>query len=98
MDNAPMTATLAPAAPPLNLEAPLGVLDQPLTPTDHFYQRTNFLIPEIDAGAWSLSIGGGVRNPLTLTLDDLRALPARTVTMTMECAGNGRARLRPLPP
>lgn len=98
MQNAPMTATLAPAAPPLNLEAPLRALAEPVTPTEQFYQRTNFLIPEIDAGAWSLSIGGGVRNPLTLTLDDLRALPARTVTMTMECAGNGRARLRPLPP
>jgi sulfite oxidase len=98
MQNVPMTATLAPAAPPLNLEAPLGALAEPVTPTDNFYQRTNFLIPEIDGGAWSLSIGGSVRQPLTLSLDDLRALPARTVTMTMECAGNGRARLRPLPP
>jgi DMSO/TMAO reductase YedYZ molybdopterin-dependent catalytic subunit len=98
MQNDPMTATLDPAAPPLNIEAPLHALVEPITPTDHFYQRTNFLIPEIDAAAWSLSIGGDVRNPLTLTLDDIQALPARTVTMTMECAGNGRVRLVPLPP
>ncbi|HEU4882698.1 MAG TPA: sulfite oxidase, partial [Longimicrobium sp.] len=98
MQNDPMTATLAPEAPPLNLEAPLHALVEPITPTDNFYQRTNFLIPEIDAAAWSLSIGGDVRNPLTLTLDDIQAFPARTVTMTMECAGNGRIRLVPLPP
>lgn len=93
----PMTPTLA-AAPPLNEEAPLRALAGPLTPTEHFYQRTNFLVPQIDAAAWSLSIGGDVRNALTLTLDDIRALPSRTITVTMECAGNGRALVTPLPP
>src|SRR5207248_401375 len=34
---------------------------------------------------------------LSLGLDDLRALPARELAVTMECAGNGRARLDPRP-
>ena len=46
---------------------------------------------------WRLQIDGLVDQPLTLSLDDLRARPARTVAVTMECAGNGRARLEPRP-
>jgi DMSO/TMAO reductase YedYZ molybdopterin-dependent catalytic subunit len=95
-----MNATLAPAAAPplLNEETPLHVLAEPVTPTAHFYQRTNFLVPEIDPADWSLSVCGAVRNALTLGLDELRALPAQTVTMTMECAGNARSLVTPLPP
>ena len=35
--------------------------------------------------------------PTTLTLDDLRAMPAHDHTVTLECAGNGRLDMRPLP-
>ena len=45
----------------------------------------------------TLEIGGAVENPLTLTLDDLRALPAVERAVTLECAGNGRLAMRPLP-
>ena len=34
---------------------------------------------------------------MTLTLDELRAMPATTLTVTLECAGNGRIGLMPLP-
>ena len=37
------------------------------------------------------------QRPLRLTLDDLRARPRVTRRVTMECAGNGRARLDPRP-
>jgi DMSO/TMAO reductase YedYZ molybdopterin-dependent catalytic subunit len=33
--------------------------------------------------------------PLRLSLDDLRARPATTSVVTMECAGNGPALLEP---
>jgi DMSO/TMAO reductase YedYZ molybdopterin-dependent catalytic subunit len=42
-------------------------------------------------------IGGAVERPLTLTVDDLRALPAVEHAVTLECAGNGRLAMRPLP-
>lgn len=93
-----MTATQVPALPLLNEEAPLRALADPLTPTELFYRRSNFVVPEIDAADWSLAIGGDVRTPLVLRLDDLQALPSRTVTVTMECAGNARAFVTPLPP
>ena len=40
---------------------------------------------------------GRVGRPLTLTLDELRARPRVTMPVTLECAGNGRARLHPRP-
>ena len=40
---------------------------------------------------------GGSRAPLALGLDDLRARPAVTQPVMMECAGSGRARLTPRP-
>lgn len=38
--------------------------------------------------------GGSVEHPRSFTLEQLRARPSRTQPVTMECAGNGRARLR----
>ena len=56
--------------------------------------RSNFAVPAHDG---TLAIGGAVDTPLTLTLDDLRALPAVERAVTLECAGNGRLAMRPLP-
>ena len=44
-----------------------------------------------------MTVGGLVERELSLSLDDLRARPATTLAVTMECAGNGRARLEPRP-
>lgn len=44
-----------------------------------------------------LDVGGSVGRPLALDIDALRGMPSRTVRVTMECAGNGRARLTPRP-
>jgi DMSO/TMAO reductase YedYZ molybdopterin-dependent catalytic subunit len=38
-----------------------------------------------------------VSRELELALDEITSLPAQTLTVTMECAGNGRARLFPRP-
>ena len=38
-----------------------------------------------------------MQNPIRLTLQDLRALPAIERAVTLECAGNGRLDMRPLP-
>ena len=58
----------------------------------------HFDIPHVDAAAWRLRIGGLVEQPLELTLAELRARPAHTHAVTLECAGNGRALLSPRPP
>jgi len=40
---------------------------------------------------------GVVDGPLSLDLDAIRSRPRRSTVVTLECAGNGRARLRPRP-
>src|SRR5215216_3239470 len=79
---------------PYNAEAPPEALAGEITPTEFHYVRSNFALPVHDG---TLEVGGAVANPLTLTLDDLRAMPAHERAVTLECAGNGRLEMRPLP-
>jgi DMSO/TMAO reductase YedYZ molybdopterin-dependent catalytic subunit len=79
---------------PYNAEAPPEALRGDVTPTELHYVRSNFAVPEHDG---TLEIGGAVERPLTLTLDDLRAMPAVERSVTLECAGNGRLGMQPLP-
>ena len=72
---------------PFNAEAPPEALDGEITPVEFHYVRSNFAVPTHDG---TLEIGGAVDNPTTLTLDDLRAMPAVERAVTLECAGNGR--------
>src|SRR5918998_4944647 len=79
---------------PFNAEAPPEALLGDITPTALHYVRSNFALPAHDG---TLQVGGAVENPLTLTLDDLRSMPAHERAVTLECAGNGRLDTRPLP-
>ena len=80
-----------------NRGMPLEALRYPLTPTGMHYLLTHFDVPEVDAATWQLRVGGLVSKELTLDLDAIRARPATTLAVTMECAGNGRALLTPRP-
>jgi DMSO/TMAO reductase YedYZ molybdopterin-dependent catalytic subunit len=80
-----------------NRGMPLEGLRYDVTPVGMHYLLVHFDVPAVDADAWRLRVGGIVRTALELTLDDLRARPARTLPVTLECAGNGRARLEPRP-
>src|SRR3954467_6701960 len=79
---------------PYNAEAPPEALIGDITPVGLHYVRSNFALPAHDG---TLEVGGAVANPLTLTLDDLRSMPAHERAVTLECAGNGRLHTRPLP-
>jgi sulfane dehydrogenase subunit SoxC len=74
---------------------PLEALRYPITPTGLHYLLIHYDIPVVDAEWWALEVRGRVRNPVTLSLEDVRRLPSSEVTVTMECAGNGRALLSP---
>jgi DMSO/TMAO reductase YedYZ molybdopterin-dependent catalytic subunit len=80
---------------PVNLESPFDQLDAFLTPTDLFYIRSHFAAPKMDMAAYRLRIDGAVENPLSVTYDELRAMPSATRVATLECAGNGRVFLVP---
>ncbi len=80
---------------PEDLETPVGLLNTYLTPKELFYVRHHAYAPTVNAGDWKLTIDGEVEKPFTLTLDELKKLPKATVTVTLECAGNGRAFYEP---
>jgi sulfane dehydrogenase subunit SoxC len=80
-----------------NHSLPLEALRHDITPVGLHYLLIHFDIPQVDERTWRLEIGGRVANPLTLTLDDVKARPAQTLAVTLECAGNGRALLEPRP-
>src|SRR5215218_2077747 len=82
------------AQAPFNAEAPPEALQGEITPVELHYVRSNFAVPAHDG---TLELGGAVETPITLTLDDLRAMPAVERAVTLECAGNGRLAMRPLP-
>ena len=77
---------------PPDFETPVTLLDSYITPIENFYVRSHLPIPaQLDASTWSLKVGGEVNSPVALSLDEIKKLPAVTITMTLECAGNGRA-------
>jgi sulfane dehydrogenase subunit SoxC len=80
-----------------NHAMPLEAMRDPVTPVGLHYVLIHYDIPAVDPEQWRLEIGGRVERPLSLSLGELRALPASTRTVTMECAGNGRALLSPRP-
>jgi sulfane dehydrogenase subunit SoxC len=81
-----------------NHALPLETLRHDVTPVGLHYLLIHFDIPHVDATTWLLRIAGRVERPMTLSLEDLKARPTRTQTITLECAGNGRALLSPRPP
>ena len=66
-------------------------------PVGLHYLLVHYDIPAVDPATWSLRVDGAVARPLTFDLAALRDRPQRTVVVTLECAGNGRARLAPRP-
>jgi DMSO/TMAO reductase YedYZ molybdopterin-dependent catalytic subunit len=80
-----------------NRGMPLEGLRYDLTPTGMHYLLIHFDVPAVDPASWRLEVAGNVKHPLSMTIDDIRGRPGRTLPVTMECAGNGRARLTPRP-
>ena len=80
-----------------NKAMPLEGLPYDVTPTGMHYSLNHYDIPLVDAAEWRLIVGGKVGAPLSFTLADIRGRPSRTLRVTLECAGDGRALLEPRP-
>ena len=74
---------------------PLEALRYPVTPVGLHYLLIHYDVPVVEPDTWRLTVRG--ERELVLGLEELRARPAAEVTVTMECAGNGRAKLDPRP-
>ncbi|MGQ0735829.1 MAG: molybdopterin-dependent oxidoreductase, partial [Acidobacteriota bacterium] len=72
------------------LRWPVGATPE-ITPTEDFYQVSkNFLFadPQLDVASWRLDVRGRLARPLSLSLQDLRAMPAVEQPATLACIGN----------
>jgi DMSO/TMAO reductase YedYZ molybdopterin-dependent catalytic subunit len=76
---------------------PLEALRYSITPVGLHYLLIHYDIPAADADSWTVELGGLVERRAALTLQALKERHAEEVVVTMECAGNGRARLDPRP-
>lgn len=86
---------------PWNLESPVHLLDDAITPAEKMFVRNNGLIPtSLDASAWTLTIDGeSVPNPKTYTLNDLKTrFSQHTYQLVLECGGNTRSEYHPSTP
>jgi sulfane dehydrogenase subunit SoxC len=77
-----------------NRGMPLEALRYDVTPSGLHYLLVHFDIPA-EPASWKLRLTGLFDRALELGLDELKALPATTQRVTLECAGNGRGQLSP---
>jgi DMSO/TMAO reductase YedYZ molybdopterin-dependent catalytic subunit len=91
----PFPGLIVRAHEPRNLEFPVSELRDPIIPNEHFFVRSHFAVPQVDVRTWRLKVEGAVAAPFELSYEELTKLPSRTLTATLECAGNGRVHLAP---
>lgn len=71
------------------------MLDQPITPLGSHYLLIHFDIPHLSDAGYAITIGGRVRRPMTLTLEQLKSRPNVKEAAILECAGVGRSYAHP---
>ena len=83
--------------PPQSRSKPVGfedprlapLLDSEVTPTYLFYRiDINPIVPVVDATSWSLNVKGLVNNPLTITYEEIKAMPSVEEYATLQCVSN----------
>jgi DMSO/TMAO reductase YedYZ molybdopterin-dependent catalytic subunit len=83
---------------PPNYETPIQAFGNAITPNDQFFVRYHLAdVPDMAAlHDWSLTVGGdAATQPVTLSMDDLRALPQVEVAAVCQCSGNRRGLFQP---
>jgi DMSO/TMAO reductase YedYZ molybdopterin-dependent catalytic subunit len=83
---------------PIVLEMPHKGFDNFITETDMFFVRNNIGMPEVDINKWRLTVTGEVKNPLSLSMEDIKRFEEVEAVITLECFGNGRAFFEPKTP
>jgi DMSO/TMAO reductase YedYZ molybdopterin-dependent catalytic subunit len=63
-------------------------LDSWITPNEKFFTIKHFGEPDVDMQSWRLDVAGLVKQPMSLTLDQVMARPRQEVPFTIECSGN----------
>jgi DMSO/TMAO reductase YedYZ molybdopterin-dependent catalytic subunit len=86
---APVLVALPPGADIATADLTAGGLTPIAVPNDDFYRiDTALLVPSVDRATWSLRIFGLVDREITLTYDELVALPIIDQYVTIACVSN----------
>lgn len=84
---------------PPQLETPFSAFDENvLTPNDAFFVRYHLADAppqNLDPDTFKLTVQGHVNGPLTLSLADLKSMPAVDLVAVNQCSGNGRGFFQP---
>ena len=84
----PRAASPAPVAPP-GAELDVAGISPLITPNRDFYRiDTALVVPTVDPAEWRLRIHGMVEREVTLTWDELLALPLVERAVTLSCVSN----------
>ncbi|MFZ0510405.1 MAG: molybdopterin-dependent oxidoreductase [Candidatus Nitrosopolaris sp.] len=77
--------------PPQSRSKPLGFEDPRLAPlldSEVYRIDINPIVPVVDATSWSLNVKGLVNNPLTVTYEEIKAMPSVEEYATLQCVSN----------
>jgi len=86
---------------PPQLETPLKILRQDITPNEYFFVRWHLsqILTKIDIDTFRLYINGDVDRPLALSMNDLKTkFPQDSIIALAICAGNSRSTFAPRVP
>src|SRR5947209_13876710 len=60
-----------------------------ITPKDQVYSVSHYGTAEVKLDGYALDVGGLVDKPKSLSLEQVKAMPRKEITATLECSGNG---------
>lgn len=66
----------------------IRTIDGHITPNDQFFFIQHYNRPEIDANSYRLKFTGMVKQPIELSLPDLKAMKSTEIVNGYECSGN----------
>jgi len=73
----------------VRIRTPVMDLEGLITPTHLHYTVQHFAVPPVvESTDWTLKVIGEVETPLTLSFEQLRRFPGRSVRTVMECSGS----------
>jgi DMSO/TMAO reductase YedYZ molybdopterin-dependent catalytic subunit len=89
LPTAPKPAGLAPGTDIATADLTAAGLTPIVMPNDRFYRiDTAFVLPTVDRASWTLKVRGMVDREVTLTYDQLTALPIVEQYVTIACVSN----------
>ncbi len=82
---------------PPNASVPMADLDGSLLTQDRVYMRNSFPVPDPREVTGEIRVLVPGKQARTVTPDELGVLPRAMIDMVLECAGNGRSLMTPVP-